>query len=88
MATYGFCAPCFLAQDTSTPTFLQRLKIAMNPMSLNKEEISEQIRHMLMETSAENTALRKLLTSMHLSENEKNQMNTGKEYPTNQNVKK
>lgn len=60
----------------------------MNPMSLNKEEISEQIRHMLMETSAENTALRKLLTSLHLSENEKNQMNTGKEYPTNQNVKK
>lgn len=57
-------------------------------MSLNKEQITEQIRHMLMETSAENAALRKLLASLQPPEKEKNQIKTGEEYPTNQIVKK
>ncbi|MBU2652117.1 MAG: hypothetical protein KKA81_14400 [Bacteroidetes bacterium] len=48
-------------------------------MSHSKEEIAEQIQRMLMEKSAENEALRKLLASMHLPDIEDNQLQTGKE---------
>jgi len=48
-------------------------------MSHSKEEIAEQIQRMLMEKSAENEALRKLLASMHLPDSGDNEILSGKE---------
>jgi len=72
--------PSFLAQPLSIPAYLQTgQKNGINCMSHSKEEIAEQIQRMLMEKSAENEALRKLLASMHLPDIEDNQLQTGKE---------